>query len=58
VRKLRDCLNDPKHPLPHYHVGGKILVRRSAFDAWMDMYRRVGDTDMDRIVAEVLTELD
>jgi hypothetical protein len=24
----------------------------------MDMYRRVGDTDVDRIVAEVLTELD
>jgi Helix-turn-helix domain len=57
VRKLRDCLDDPRHPLPHYRVGGKILVRRSEFDARIAAYRQVGDTDVDRIVAAVLAEL-
>ena len=26
--------------LPHYRVGGKILVRRSEFDGWMEQWRR------------------
>jgi len=54
VRKLRDCLDHPSHPLPHYRVGGKILVRRSEFDAWIAAYRRVGDPDVDQIVDDVL----
>ena len=39
VRKLRNHLDDAGHPLPCYRVGGKILVRRSEFDAWMAAYR-------------------
>ena len=35
VRKLRDLINDPAHPLPCYRVGGKLLVRRSEYDAWV-----------------------
>ena len=54
VRKLRDCLADPAHPLPCYRVGGKILVRRSEFDAWMARHRQVGQADVDRIVSEAL----
>jgi len=54
VRKLRDCLEDPAHPLPCYRVGGKILVRRSEFDAWIARYRARGRADVDAIVAEVL----
>jgi excisionase family DNA binding protein len=57
VRKLRDCLDDPRHPLPHYRVGGKILVRRSEFDAWIAAYRQVEDAAVDRIVAAVMAEL-
>ena len=40
VRKLREYLEDSAHPLPHYRLGSKILVRRSEFDAWMAVYRR------------------
>ena len=31
-------------PLPHYRLTdtGKIVIRRSEFDAWMEQYRRVG----------------
>ena len=54
VRKLRDCLDDPEHPLPAYQVGGKLLVRRSQFDAWIEAYRRRPRVDVDRIVADVL----
>lgn len=34
-RTLQALVNDPRDPLPSFRVGGKILVRRSEFDAWM-----------------------
>jgi hypothetical protein len=58
VRKLRDCLRHPSHPLPHYRVDGKILIRRSEFDSWIAAYRRVGDPDVDQIVDDILAKLD
>lgn len=57
-RWLRDRLTDPHHPLPCYRLpGGKILVRRSEFDAWLARYRRVGDPQVERIVSETLAGL-
>lgn len=55
VRWLRQRLRDPEHPLPHYRVRGKVLVRRDEFDAWMQRYRvsRQG-VDLDGIVNEVV----
>jgi excisionase family DNA binding protein len=57
VRKLRDLLNDPMSPLAHYRIGGKILIRRSEFDAWTVAHRRQGRQRVDQIVSEVLREL-
>jgi hypothetical protein len=57
VRKLRDLLEDPGRPLPCYQVGGKLLVRRSEFDAWMKSHRRRGHADVDSIVTNVLRDL-
>jgi hypothetical protein len=57
VRKLREHLDDAIHPLPHYRVGGKIVVRRSEFDAWMAAYRRVGQADVAGIVDSVMRDL-
>jgi hypothetical protein len=57
VRKLRDYLDDPAHPLPCYRVGGKILVRRSEFDAWIAAYRSRGRADVAAIVNDVLRDL-
>lgn len=34
-RTLREAINAQRDPLPHYRVGGRVLVRRSEFDAWM-----------------------
>lgn len=54
VRKLRTHLRDPIHPLPCFRIGGgKLLVRRSDFDAWMTQFR-LDPTDVDTIVSEVL----
>src|SRR5713101_6799920 len=58
VRKLREHLTDPGHPLPCYRIGGKILVRRSEYDVWAAAYRRVGDVDVDRIVDKALRDLE
>jgi excisionase family DNA binding protein len=57
VRKLRDYLADPSRPLPCYRVGGKVLIRRSEFDAWMLRFHQEGSTDVDRIVSDVLRDL-
>ena len=56
-RKLRDFLEQPQHPLPCYRVCGKILVRRSEFDAWITTYRHQGRRDVDTIVSDVLRTL-
>jgi excisionase family DNA binding protein len=45
VRWLRGSLSDPASPLPHYRVGGKILIRRSEFDAWMAQFRHPDSRD-------------
>ena len=42
VRKLRAYLKDPEMPLPHYRIGGKILVRWSEFLEWAESFRVVG----------------
>ena len=57
VRKLREHLADPGHPLPCYRVGGKIVVRRSEFDAWIGAYREAGRADVAAIVDEVLRDV-
>jgi excisionase family DNA binding protein len=57
VRTLRKALKDPIHPLPYYQVGRKYLVRRAAFDAWLEYYRRSADADLDRLVQEALQGL-
>jgi hypothetical protein len=58
IRWLRAQLGDPHHPLPCYRLpGGKILVRRSAWDAWLARYRQVGRADVTAVVSDVLTRV-
>lgn len=57
VTRLRGVIRDPLYPLPHHRVGGKILVRVSDFDGWMQHYRRVGVFDVDRIVDDAMRDL-
>jgi hypothetical protein len=39
VRALQRALVAPVNPLPHFKIGGRILVRRSDYDRWIE---RVG----------------
>jgi Helix-turn-helix domain len=57
IRWLRDRLVESTHPLPCYRVEGKILVRRSDFDAWIARYRSEGRPDVDQLVAPLLRDL-
>jgi hypothetical protein len=57
VRTLRVYLDDPCNPLPCYRPGGKVLVRRSEFDAWIARFRRRGRRDLDEIVTDAVQGL-
>jgi len=57
ARTLRGYLTDRVHPLPCYRIGGKILIRRSEYDALAAHYRRLGSPDLDRIAAQALRDL-
>ncbi len=70
IRSLRAYLTDPHAPLPCYRmkeppvtvtkegkrqtITGKILVRRSEFDAWMQRFKYT--PDLDKLVDEVVAK--
>jgi hypothetical protein len=43
--------------MPCYRIGGKIVVRRSEFDAWVAQFKTVGNPNVEHVVAEVLADL-
>ena len=55
-RTLRAWINSPVDPLPAVRVGGKILVRRADFDAWLQRHKiePLATGDVDAIVREVV----
>ena len=57
IRTLRSYLSHPVRPLPHYRVGGKILVKRSEFDAWLGKFRVEESPRVDAVVSEILSRL-
>ena len=56
VRTLRNYLVHASSPLPHYRIGGKVLVRRSEFDRWAAGFRVQSRGAIDDLVREVLTD--
>ena len=52
-RTLRAWIHSPVDPLPAVRVSTKILVRRSEFDAWMQLHR-IKQVDLGCIVSEVV----
>lgn len=58
VRTLRSYLRDPDHPLPHFRLRGKVLVRRRDFDLWIEGFRAEAErTSLNKLVNNVLTEI-
>jgi hypothetical protein len=41
-RTLRELLDDPVNPLPHYRTGGRVTVRRSEWDLYAAQFHRIG----------------
>ena len=57
VRTLRSYLTHPSTPLPHYRIGGKILVRRSEYDRWASQFHAHVAAVVDKVVDDVLRSL-
>jgi excisionase family DNA binding protein len=59
-RTLRQWLHRSTDALPAVRVDGKILVRKSEFDAWLERHRIQPDApiDVDGIVNAVLRDMD
>jgi excisionase family DNA binding protein len=54
-RTLRTWMRLTDNPLPAVQVGGKILVRLSEFNCWLEQHRIkvLSSVDIDAIVAEL-----
>ncbi len=55
-RTLRVWIHSPVEPLPAVRIGGKILVRRADFDAWLQRHKiePLATDNVDAIVREVV----
>ena len=58
-RTLREWIHRASDPLPASQVGTKILVRRSAFDGWLEAHplRPTGSVNVEGIVDEMVREI-
>jgi excisionase family DNA binding protein len=56
-RTLRSWIQLPCDPLPAVRAGGKILVRRAQFDAWLERRRiePLPEVDVNAIVRDLVT---
>jgi len=54
----RAFLTAADHPLPHYRVGGRVLVRRSDFDHWIQIFRQPPDSRDTGAIVRALMGLD
>jgi len=55
-RTLRGWIHRPVNPLPAARVGAKMLIRRSAFDSWLEAHQ-VKSVDVSCIVEELIAEV-
>jgi lambda repressor-like predicted transcriptional regulator len=58
VRTLRGHLVNRTHPLPHFRIGGKIVVRQREYDDWASRFRvQQVENEIDALVDEVMRDL-
>ena len=55
IPTLRDYLRSAG--LPCFKVKGKILIRRSEFDAWLEKYRVNRKQDLNHIVDDIMATI-
>ncbi len=56
-RTLQTYLHASHDPLPHLHVGAKILVQRSTYDRWATRFQCRRAADLDQLVTQTLRDL-
>ena len=54
-RTLRAWIHDQVDPLPASQVGNKILVRRRAFDDYLEKHKVRSAASVDHVVEEILS---
>jgi predicted DNA-binding transcriptional regulator AlpA len=57
VRTLRKYLTHAVYPLPSFRIGGRVLVRRSEYDAWALRFRVQPTSAVEAIVNDVMRGL-
>jgi hypothetical protein len=57
VRTLRNYLTHSTNPIPHYRLLGKILVKRTEFEAWLSTFRVERGNVVKTIVDELMGAL-
>jgi hypothetical protein len=58
VRWLRTRLHDKENPLPHYRIGGKLLVKVQEFDVWAARHVIVPQVDvLNQIVDDTIKKV-
>jgi hypothetical protein len=57
VGTLRDYLRHGNKPVPHFKLKGKILVRKSEFDTWLEAFRVNRKQRLNGVVNEVMAGL-
>ena len=55
VGSLRDYLKSGG--LPYFKLRGRVLIKRSEFDSWIESYRINKKQDLNNVVDEILTSL-
>jgi excisionase family DNA binding protein len=58
-RTLRDWIRDPLNPLPAVQVaGGKILIKRSHFDRWLEShpFQSINSIDIHGVTDEIINQ--
>jgi excisionase family DNA binding protein len=55
-RTLRTWIHRPINPLPATQVGNKMLIRRSAFDGWLETHK-VRAVDIEGIVEDLIVRV-
>lgn len=54
IKTLRKYL----YEIDHYHVGGKIVVRRGDFDNWMLQFKVSNSENIRQLTDEIITKMD
>lgn len=55
VPTLREYLK--RDSLPHYKLRGKVLIKKSEFDHWLEKYRVDGEKKLNELAEDVIESL-